>query len=362
MESVTYINNVTSDARTVAVETLELWRYLLGLCLVILAIFSITGNTIVLVVFAKLSHSDIKCMYSTGMVSSSLLIGSLFLPLSVAQMVMPTVFEENGWLCIMIQCIQGFCAVNHVVNSTVTAIWNCLYVMFPLRSPVWCTSTKIKLSIMGAYLIPFLHIGVIYLGVIVSNFRCNISQCHCSALMKETPVSFVLSTIYGITVPLICITVVMNTCVLMIARKHIRKIKRAEASLLHLNKLDVTPVNGNVNKTPDGTTLDNGNTKPELNRADSAPVSCCLVRRQHKSDWKKVKKFGSFLLWSVLVWVPMFITMNVVAICRQCVYEVVVTLSTGVAYGLASISPPIFFLSHTTYRNVAHKIICSKFK
>ncbi len=326
---------------------------ILGIILSVISFVSIFGNVLVLFVFHKTASTDVKSRYTVGMVYSSLLIGLFFLPLSAFKLVLPSVVMGNVWLCVITNCAQGFFAVNHVTNSCVTAVWNYIYVAYPLRASAWMTSTRVRISIITASLIPTIQIFGIYLGVVVRNYLCLNGVCSCAMMFYLTPISFVMTMIYGICVPCIIITVSLNTWIVHIAHRHIKNIRKYEASLNFKNIQHTETPAGNISNAAD--TIQFSNIEPENLSLGTGTSLICY----HK-EWRTVKLFGSFLMFSVLVWIPAFIIMNIVGLCHDCVNETLVSLCTAMAYGLASICAPIYFLSHSTYRQNAKKILLSK--
>ena len=128
--SVTHLN--LND--TVAEYEITYKNPFLGISVGLLCVLSILRNGFILAVFAFKESWDNKTKFDVSMVCSSLVIAVFFLPLCSYKLLGAASPHTSHVVCVVVDAIQGYCVLNHLLTACVTSVWNFINVKFSFAS------------------------------------------------------------------------------------------------------------------------------------------------------------------------------------------------------------------------------------
>lgn len=312
---------------------------ILGPCLFTLSAISVLGNSCVLVVYAVEGKWDQRTRFFTGMVCSSLAIGLFFLPLCALKLMLPRFLDNMDTFCVIADGIQGFCVLNHLLNSCVTSAWNFAYVKYPIRTMGWFRPWKITLTISSVWIFIFIYI-LIYMLTLSRHYYLADG---CLTIFFHIPEWFVLLTVYGIMVPSVVLILFVNTGFLIVARQHMSKRKHQDRKTSEA----LTNVN-HVRRISD----------------DECSAASTLTGITEFNEHKVVKRrsrrgtrLSLFLFLCIVVWIPTVVVSNIVALCRDCVGQTALLFASGLSHSVSAVTPPIFFAINRDSRKSMVRVI-----
>ena len=312
--------NVNSND-TVAEYEIAYKNPILGISVAVMCVLSILGNGFILGVFALKGSWDNKTKFDVSMVCSSLVIAVFFLPVCSYKLLATPSPHTSHVVCVVVDAIQGYCVLNHLLTACMTSFWNFINVKFPLQAIAWFQPLRTNLLIASSWIFVLIY-EILYICVIVTNFEMGFS---CVKAFKQVPKWIHLMTVYGVIIPSVLIILTVNSGFLILACKHMRTLNTQERNSTYLHLVDINR---------------------EVPRVKGNRVDRKSIHYLQSLHWRfrRGRRLSLFLFLCIIIWLPTIGTASVITICYKCIDPLTLVFASGLSHSLSSITPPIFFI------------------
>ena len=183
----------------------------------------VVGNAILLTSFMRCKQTDIRHQCLLSMVLASLLVGVVYVPVTMVYLLYPHLLLGAPRLCAVSSWLQGFAAINFITSMDCVSVTTYLSVLRPLRAASWLRSRTYRLILAGAWLLSAL---VSALPVVVQAALTD--KLNCAYVISRFSYPFTIVLIFGIVLPSILLLVLVQTHIFCIARRHARQIRKSQ--------------------------------------------------------------------------------------------------------------------------------------
>ena len=312
---------------------------ILGISVGVLCGISLFSNAFVLGVFALKESWDNKTKFDVSMVCSSLVIAVFFLPVCSYKLLATPSPHTSHVVCLVVDAVQGYCVLNHLLTSCVTSVWNFINVKFPLQSIAWFQPVRANILVASSWIFVLIYV-LAYLCVVSINFKMGYG---CTESIRDVPKWIHLMTVYGVIIPSVVVILFFNSGFLILASRHIRKLNMEERKASDLHSVDNSPA---LTRRMDC----------EVDHRKSPEYSQLLHRR-----FRRGRRLSLFLFLCIIVWLPTIATACIIAACYTCIGSLTLVFVSGISHSISSITPPIFFILNIENRKLLRKLY-RKFK